>query len=446
MTTTEQITKWTNTRAPKADKLAAMMKTADDSGVTLDEAQTEEYTTLTSEVKAIDAHIVRLRELETLNIGSAVPVPTFTKSEIVPLTRPAPVIQVKSRLPAGTAFVRYCQAIAYGRGDTMRALEFAKQWNDSTPEVELVLRAAVAPGTTTDATWAGPLVQLQPMANEFLELLRPATILGRIPGLHRVPFNISVPTQTGGGTYGWVGQGAPKPVTKLAFGTTTLTFAKAAGIVVITVELARFSSPAAEDTIRNDMIKGMAAFLDVEFTDPTKAAVTNVSPGSITNGVTPLTTAGTSPANARTDMIALLNAIAIANLPVSQVVFIMSETNALALSSALNPLGQPLFPTMGAAGGTAQGMTVVASQAVGSNVIALVPDAILLADEGGVNIDMSTEASVQLDSAPDNPAVATTILTSLWQNNLIGLRCERFINWKKARAGAVQYTVASYTA
>jgi hypothetical protein len=30
--------------------------------------------------------------------------------------------------------------------------------------------------------------------------------------------------------------------------------------------------------------------------------------------------------------------------------------------------------------------------------------------------------------------------------NLVGLRAERFINWKKARAGCVQYTVATYSA
>ena len=53
-------------------------------------------------------------------------------------------------------------------------------------------------------TWAAPLVN-QNIANEFLELLRPATILGKIPGLRNVPFNTKVPAQTAGGTYGWVG-------------------------------------------------------------------------------------------------------------------------------------------------------------------------------------------------------------------------------------------------
>ena len=52
-----------------------------------------------------------------------------------------------------------------------------------------------------------------------------------------------------------------------------------------------------------------------------------------------------------------------------------------------------------------------------------------------MTIDASREASVQMDSAPDNPALATTVLTSFWQNNLIGLRAERLsIGRKRARA------------
>jgi Phage capsid family. len=83
-----------------------------------------------------------------------------------------------------------------------------------------------------------------------------------------VPFNVSVPAQTGGGTYQWVGQGAPKPVGKLAFSTITLSILKAAGIIVITEELARTSTPSAEEVIRRDMIAGIAAFLDTQFIDP----------------------------------------------------------------------------------------------------------------------------------------------------------------------------------
>jgi hypothetical protein len=64
---------------------------------------------------------------------------------------------------------------------------------------------------------------------------------------------------------------------------------------------------------------------------------------------------------------------------------------------------------------------------------------ILLADDGQVVIDASREASLQMESAPDSPATASTIFVSMFQQNMIAIRAERYINWAKRRSGAVQY-------
>ena len=130
------------------------------------------------------------------------------------------------------------------------------------------------------------LVQINALTGEFIEMSRPATILGKIPGLTKVPFNTQVPVQTGGGTYKWVGQAKAKPVGKLTFGTATLGMAKAAGIIVLTEELIKTSNPNAEEIVRRDMVAGIAQFLDQQFTDPTVAEVAQTSPASITNGAT----------------------------------------------------------------------------------------------------------------------------------------------------------------
>jgi len=439
-TSTEHIQALENKRAALAARMTEIMETAAGESQTLEADQATEHDGLTLQVKSIDADLGRWREMERMQITTAQPVPS------APSARPSslPRISVKANVAPGTAFIRYAQAMACADGSLMHAAEYAKRWADSTPEVELALKAAVAAGTTTDATWAGPLVQIQPLANEFIEMLRPATVIGRIPGINKVPFNVSIPAQNSGGTYGWVGQGAPKPVGKLTFGTVTLGVTKCAGIIVITEELARTSSPSAEAVIRRDMINGIAYFLDQEFTDPAKAPVTNVSPGSITNGVTPITSAGTSGANARTDVQAMLSAMSAANISARGAVLLMSEANALALAGALNPLGNPLFPTLDAQGGTVRGITVITSQVLGANNILLAPDCIIMADDGGVTIDVSREASLQMDSAPMAAPDATVVMTSLWQMNLVGLRAERFINWKRARTGCVQIVVQTY--
>jgi HK97 family phage major capsid protein/HK97 family phage prohead protease len=441
----ERIAAQEHTRAAKVARLETIQDAATDR--TKSEPEREEFDNLKADIASIDTELGDLRDMEKIALTKATPITAKTPEEAsAQRSTSAHTVQITSPLPKATAFIRYCQALAVTKGSIMHAVEYAKKWEDSTPEVGLVLKAAVAAGTTTDATWAGPLAPITPLAADFLALLRPQTILGKVDTFFRVPFNISVPAQTGGGTYQWVGQGAPKPVGKLAFSTITLAILKCAGIIVITEELARTSTPSAEEVIRRDMIAGIAAFLDTQFIDPAQAPVAGVSPGSVTNGVTPITTAGPTPANARTDIQALANAMTAALIPSAGAVLILSETNALALTNALNPLGQPLFPGMAQGGGMIMGYKAIASQSAGNTVALVQPSAIFYADDGGVTIDVSREASLQMDSALDNPPLATTLLTSLWQMNLVGLRAERFINWKKARAGVVQYTAATYTA
>lgn len=438
MTTAEQITHWSNQRAPKVARMSELMAKSAETGLTLEQAQIDEYDGLDDEVKSIDEQLRRLRSLEQSAASQAAPVITRAASPVV-----VPTVRMRApEVPKGTAFIRSCMALLRAKGDTMRALEYAKAWKETTPEVELMVKAAVAPGDTVNPSWAGALVQIQNATNEFLELLRPATIIGKIQNLRQVPFNTQVPLQTGGGSYGWVGQGLSKPVTKLALTTTALQFSKAAGIIVLTEELAKLSNPSAEAIVRADMIAGIAQFLDLQFIDPAVAVVPNVSPASVTNG------AGTAASadNAATDLGTILAFFSTNGYPLSSLTLIMSEKNALAMGMKRDAMGNKVFPNMGVAGGSAEGINVIASNAAQNLVIGLSGPSILFADDGGISIDVSREASVLMDSAPPAAPDATAVYTSLWQNNLVGLRAERMINWQRARVTAVYYlTDAVYT-
>ena len=433
-TTTDHIQNLEHKRAALAARMTEIMQSAADDGATLVAEAATEHDGLTAQIKSIDADLQRWREHETLQITKAVAVPA---TPVITHTH-LPRVSVRPNVPLGTAFVRQACALLVCHGNRYEAAEYAKRWDDSTPEVGLSLKAAIAPGTTTDATWASPLVN-QTISNEFLELLRPATILGQISGLRQVPFNTKVPSQTGGGTYGWVGEAKPKPLTKLAFSSEVLGITKVAGIIVLTEELVRLSNPSAEALCRADMIAGIAQFLDSQFIDPAVAAVAGVNPASITNGAPTAAASGAPLA----DIMGLINHFASNNIPVSGVHFIMSPANALALSFRTYTDGSPQFPGVGLNGGTYRGLSFVTSQAAGANVIALQPSLILYADDGGVTIDASREASLQMDSAPASPADATTVYVSLWQTNTVGLRAERFANWKRANANAVKYLTAA---
>jgi len=431
-TAVEHIQNLENKRAAIFARTTEIMESAADDGATLAPDAATEHDGLVAQIKDIDGDLKRWRDQEQLMMTKAAPAPA------APLVTGYRSVSVKPNVPLGTAFIRMACAKMVCNGNMYEAAEYAKRWDDSTPEVSLYLKAAIAPGTVTDAAWAAPLVN-QTMVNEFIELLRPATILGRIPGLRNVPFNCKVPSQTGGGTYGWVGEAKPKPVTKLAFSSVTLDITKVAGIIVLTEELVRLSNPSAEALVRADMVAGIAQFLDAQFIDPAVVAVAGVNPGSITNGA-PTAAATTNPV---ADIMGLINHFATNNISVAGVTFIMSPANALSLSFRSNLDGSPEFPGVTINGGNYKGITFVTSQAAGTNVVALQPSLVLYASDGGVSIDASREASLQMDSAPMSPADATTVYVSLWQTNTVGLRAEQFANWKRANANAVKYLTAT---
>lgn len=354
-------------------------------------------------------------------------------------------MQVYRNLPKGTAFTRYAMALAAGKGNTMMAAEVAKQrWGSSTPEVETVLRAAVAAGTTTDATWAAPLAPYQNMQSEFIELLRPMTIIGQMNGFRSVPFDVRMPRQTAASSAGWVGQGAPKRVTKLDFDTVTIPHAKIAAIVAITDELARMSTPSAEATVRQDLLDTVSQFMDVQFIDPTIAAVANVSPGAVTNGITGVDSTGGTVAQVTADLTAAITALAVANIGMRAPYWVM-HTRAYNYLLSLRT-SQDVFAFRDElVAGRLMGFPVVKSNNVPlrdqnagggtEGYIALMDAAeIFMADDGETMLDVSREASLQLDDAP---AAGAQALVSLWQNNLIGIRAERYVYWQRRRDAAV---------
>jgi HK97 family phage major capsid protein len=321
------------------------------------------------------------------------------------------------------------------------------RWRAETPEVETVLRAAVASGTTTDPTWAGPLVVYQNLQSEFIEYLRPLTIIGRIPGLRRVPFKVKIPRQTGAASVSWVGEGKVKPITSMAFDSITLDIAKIAGIIVLTDELVRLSNPAAEMLVRDELAAAIIQYMDSQFVDPTKAA-NDVSPASITYGVTAVPASGTTAAALRADVRNLMATFLDSNLQMSSAVWIMTQQTALGIHLMLNALGQPEYPGITMQGGTFIGMPVVTSEGVpqsggspsdGFPIILVNASDVLLADDGQVVIDASSEASLQMDTSPDSPPTGTTTLISMWQQNMMAIKAERYINWAKRRPECVGY-------
>lgn len=303
--------------------------------------------------------------------------------------------------------------------------QFLVHWPNSVgaPFVRRALetKAAVGPGTSTDPAWAAGLVMPKALEEAFIAFARSASLLGRIGGLHKVPFATNIPVETAGANYVWVPENAPKPASAMAFANTIkLGPTKCAAIIVVTRELVSLAVGSFADALRSTLVSGLTAFTDRSFLDPANAAIAGTRPASITNGTTPITNTG----NLAADVQSLLTAFYTARPNAADAVLIAGAGKAAALRT-LNGGGGPGLPVL------------VSDAAVGNIIVALDPDGLFVADSG-VAIDMSTEAAIQMDSAPDSPPTAATVPVSLFQHNLAGFRVERFVNWF-AVAGAVKY-------
>lgn len=459
-TTLEQIQGFTGMRAAKAARMAELMHTASVAGVTLDEPQSAEYDALQAEVESIDRHVVRLNVLETTNRAAAAPVAGSSTRAAADSRgggtgEAPPRIYLRDNLPPGIPFARavICKIVAFQNQGSTSPLAVAKARYPDAHEIHQYLeRAAVPAGNTTDPTWAGALIQPANLITDFLAWLRPQTIIGKfgtgnVPSLRRVPFNVAIAGQTSGGLGYWVGQGKAKPLTKFDFDRQTLGWSKVAAISVITEELARFSTPSAEMLVRDGLRDAIVERLDIDFVDPAHAAIAAVSPASITNGVTPIVSSGATADDVRDDMVALIASFVNTNQNVASLVLIMPNTVALALSLMRNSLGQREFDGIGVTGGQLEGIPVIASQyahttAAGNMLIACNAQMIALADDDAVSVEASREATLEMDSAPVGASGVPTgaaSMVSMWQTNSMALKAERFINWAKLRAGAVQF-------
>jgi hypothetical protein len=344
---------------------------------------------------------------------------------------------------------RYIACLAMNHGNPYGASEqFATRWpaspHTSLIQKSLTLQHRTAVSAMTPAT-SGALLPSE-LLNSLIAFAQSFSILGRL-GAQRVPFNVKVPTVTTGvsGNF-WVGSGAPKRVVRGTLGSTMLPALKAAGIIVLTRELLRVATPAAEILLRDLLARAIAQFVDEQFCDPTVAAVYDESPASITNGVAAIPSSG----DPTVDIRALVAAFVAGGGRLETAAFILSSTNAVALRLA----DADAYSELNREGGRLAGVPAVASDACGDNLILCDVARILIADDGEGAVDASGNASIEMRSDPSNQSsdvgspgtpVPTTVV-SMFQVDSLALKVERIVNYE-ALAGAVQYVSdASYLA
>lgn len=307
----------------------------------------------------------------------------------------------------------------------------AARWGAESRTARALKSAIAAAGT---GNWGGPLIgDYAEAVAEFVGLVREQTIVGRLQGLRRVPPNTAYLAQVSGATGNWVAEGAAMPISAMSFTRQTLGLLKVTAVAVQTREL--MASPDAETTIRDDLVRAVAAASDAAFINPTNAGVAGETPAAVTYGAP------------QADIAA---ALFDADYGSTLSVFTGDWSRAfwIAHPEWLANINSMEHPNCGPRGGELRGLPVIPSSAVpvDSNgfrqVILIDPTAIAYASaDGAAQLKATRQGSIEMvDTAPTGDTLAPTGGTdyvSVWQTNCVALAALLWENWRVERDGAV---------
>lgn len=454
----EQIADLQATRKEKSDRMKEIQTKATEQSRTLDTGEQEEFDTLKGELVTIDKNVGNLRDLEAMEKAEERDAATARtiddkdqRGRTVSTSRSSVDVKNTEKLAPGIAFARLARvkALAFtGQAGTRDELQIAKHMYPGDDRlVSAIEKAAVPAASTLSPTWAGNLINEGGAAfADFVEFLAARSLFGQVSDrFRRLPFDAPVLVQGSGGVAQWVKEGDAKPLTQWTYTRAKLSPLKVAAIAAATKETLMRASVAADTFLRDELARAVGRRIDGTLVSDV-AAVADESPAGLLNGTAAITLTGDgSVAGIRCDIAQFLKALVGDSLTVSGAFWVMPETVAIDLSLATNEVGAPAFPGITPTGGTLAGLPVFTSEYVPTEtagpVVALIKgDEIFLGDEGGIQVSVSDQATLQMDSDPTQRSIGTPVATagvSMWQTNSVAFLVERFVNWQKRRPGAV---------
>lgn len=443
----EQISAYEAKRASLVALMEGIIDKSAKDGATLDASQQEEYDGYAKDVEAVDQHLERLRTLDKLSKAAETARPVAGASseqgtQARGVAAPAVIKKGdKDEAFAGQNYTRMVIAKTLARIDDVSAVGIAhKRWGQSSPQLVESIKAAVAGGGTESGEWGAELVHIDRYTGDFIEYMYSRTVFDKLP-LREVPANVNIAGQDGAATGYWVGQSKSIPLSKADFMDVNLTPLKVAALAVVSKELLRDSSPSAEKLVRDALVEASAQRVDQTFLSAT-AASSGVSPAGILNGVSAGASSGNDIDAVIADVKALYASFIAAN-NADGLQFVTTQSLAKSLGLMQNALGNWAFPGLSANGGSLLGDPLVAGGNVGAgDMILLKPSDIYKIGDRGVEVSLSTEAAIQMDSAPDGASdtpTANASVVSMFQTDSVAIKVVRPLNFAKRRASAVAY-------
>ncbi|MCR6661953.1 MAG: phage major capsid protein [Luteimonas sp.] len=312
------------------------------------------------------------------------------------------------------------RALAEGGPDTFN--DFAiRRWG---AQGGLIAKAAVG-GVTTANTGTDPI-------GEWFDRIIDASILGRLQGLRRVPWQIRMNAMTAGARGFWVGQGKPIPLSKPAVDGASLRIKKVAALIVVTLESLQAGGEIAEAAFDRDLRRAVVETLDDAFLDAGNGGVTDQTPPSVTSTGILLSSTNDVSADIR-------EAVEAFDGDLARAVWVTDPKTAVAIGLDENGGLSRKFPEVGARGGEMAGIPVVTSSgsplSSSGGQLALIDPTGIAYNADDIEITRTTQGMIAMSDDPENDLAPARV--SMFQTESAALKSIITANWDPQRTGGV---------
>jgi hypothetical protein len=333
------------------------------------------------------------------------PKPSFKRN-------PAPMLE-------GNCFLRLLTAKTIGRvcGESPRTIA-GQMWPNDRAVMELIERAASNPAMTSVAGWAAELAQKRVV--DTLDAMGAASGAADVMKAGLVldwdgAGTISAPGfVASGANSGFVQEGQPIPVRQLAAAAAQLTPAKLASIAVLTREMIQSSN--AEKLIGDALVASSGLALDNVFFGA--LAATAAQPAGIRYNIAALPPSASTDAFGAVfeDTLTLINAVSVVG---GKGPYLIIGSPGRIMSYAMRTGSERTIET---------GLISIMSNAMGADVMAIAPNALIAALSADADVETASSATLVMDTAPVAPD--TTLATkAMWQTDSIAIKVRWPVTW-----------------
>jgi len=332
-------------------------------------------------------------------------------------------------LMPSNAFVRLVTAKTLARLERRLPADIVnREW-----PADLIVRAASAPAQTGVVGWAAELVRK--VVSDALAALGPASAGARVLGEGLVlgwdgVGQISAPAiVAGAGSASFVAEGAPIPVRQLASTAVLMLPYKLATIAVLTEEMTKSGN--AEQIIGDALVRSCGLALDAALFG--SGAASAAQPAGLRSGIAALTASNSADAFGAVfeDVSTLINAVATVG-GAGPYTLVCSPGRAVMMRSRLPQDYQDV------------GLSVFSSSAVGNDLVAVAPAALVSAFSPDPDVETATAGTLVMDTAPPADPGSTGVHKSLYQTDSIALKVRWPVSWALRNTAGVAWLTPTW--